>query len=59
MFCRLQRYWKEIKQRFKMMNGVAGSTLEGHLKEFQWRQRVRGTIFTSLLEQIADRFPVN
>ena len=37
------------------MNGVAGSTIEGHLKEFQWRERHKGTVFTSLLEQIADR----
>ena len=47
------------KFRFKIMNGVQGSTIEGHLKEFEWRQRHQGTAFTSLMEQIADRYIVN
>ena len=59
----IENYWRNCKQKLKNMSGVANTTVESHLDEYLWRQRNGQNngqiVFQNLVQQIAERFPVN
>ena len=57
----VERMWKEVKQKFKQLNGTTASLLPSHLDEFMWRQ-LRGKTFNdafnNILQEIVSQYPV-
>lgn len=54
-------FWKNAKQKIKLMCGTTDGMLPSHLDEFLWRQRngkITFEIFNNLLTQISQYYPV-
>lgn len=57
----LQNFWCQTKRRLKSMQGVANSTLKGHLHEFIWRHRNHQDghlAFNAFIRHISERYPL-
>lgn len=54
----VERMWKEAKQRNKRECGTNRELLETYLCEFMWRQKFGHNPFVSIINQIAEGYPV-
>ena len=57
----MEWFWKNAKQKIKLMFGTIDEMLPGHLDEFLWRQRngkMTIEVFNNLLAQISHYYPV-
>ena len=57
----VERMWKEVKQKFKKLNGTTASLLPSYMDEFVWRQLRENTFndaFNNILQEIASQLSV-